>query len=391
MAATSDFDLGGIGTGGAVALIVTAFVLPSIFALGRQRRIEQFTPEGRPPGIRWTRRMRQIDDQQHGNTVVYSNYEPFIGSGDVMSSWSFAHRLVRRQDEGPIIGTEQGDSRDREFAEPPFSAPEIVAYVRERLLTLTTEESPELRIPDMSVQDRIFQSARESGKRSLTTGPDEMAEIIRNPTNPQRHYLACRGISWGGDVVTTVYVHLAVQGKSLYLEVTSTTLAPCNERYRIVDMEGGTGPRAWLRALYQGLRETPSTILHAPGRLIRSLADVAGHGAGGGSRRSGRRKDYGARVSVRQLGTRDRLRNFTQRQDIVKFRRLIESRVYAHVLDFLDDHDVDTSEVRGQRTMVLNNNGVMVGQDMTINGGDVIGQDFDIEVRPDMTEDGTAD
>jgi hypothetical protein len=65
------------------------------------------------------------------------------------------------------------------------------------------------------------------------------------------------------------------------------------------------------------------------------------------------------------MGTRDKLRNFTQRQDILKFRRLIESRVFAHVLDFLDENDVDTSGVRAQRATVLTNNGIIAG---TISG-----------------------
>ena len=379
----------GISTRGALLLTLAAFVLPTVFALWRQKRIEDFTLDGTPPPVHWTRRMRQIEEQEGGNTVVYSNYEPFIGSGDVVSSWSFAQRLIEKDDEPPRPGIRPRPEGQREFPTPPFTAEQIVDYVRDRLKMLTEADSPELTIPDMSVQDRVFQSARETGKRSLTMSPEEMAEIIRNPTNPQRHYLACRGISWGGDVVTTVYVHLAVQGKSLYLEVTSTTLAPCNEGYRIVDMDGGTGVRAWLRALLIGVRETPATILRAPGRLVRSFADVAGQGAGAGRPRSpGRRKDYGARASVRQLGTRDRLRNFTQRQDIIKFRRLIESRVYAHVLDFLDDQKVDTTEVRAQRSNYLNI-GMYVEGNVTAQR-DVIGQNMPNPQPPNQDQGGSA-
>ena len=363
------------GAGGALLLTLTAFLLPSAYALGRQKRIEDFTVDGTPPPVRWTRRMRQIREQEHGNTVIYSNYEPFIGSGDVISSWSFAQRLVRKQPASPAPGTRHRSEGEREFPTPPFTAEQIVGYVREHLQTLTEDAPPELTIPNLSVQDRVFQSARETGQRTLWTDAPELARIIRHPTDPQRHYLACRGISWGGDVVTTVHVHLAVQGKSLYLEVTSTTLAPCNERYRIVDMDGGTGVRAWIRALVTGIRETPATIMRAPGRLTRAAADTAGHHTGAGRPRSARRrKDYGARTSVRQLGTRDRLRNFTQRQDIIKFRRLIESRVYAHVLDFLDEHNVDTTEVRAQRATYLSI-GMYVEGDVNAHR-DVIGQNL---------------
>jgi hypothetical protein len=335
-----------IGGNGALVLTLAIFLLPSIFALWRQKRIEDFTADGRPPPVRLTGRMREIDEQQDANTVVYSNFEPFIGSGDVISTWSFAQRLVQKPPDVP--GVAPAAEGKREFPTPPFSADDIVSYVRSHLQTLTTATAPELGIPDMTVTDRIFQSAREFGNRTLMTSPDAVADIVRNPTNPQRHYLVCQGIGWGGDVVTTVHVHLAVQGKSLYLEVTSTLMAPCNERYRVVDAEGGTGPRAWLWTSFAAVRETPATIVHAPGRLARALADSLGSGAVGAWRRRSRRrgKDNGAKVSVRQLGTRDKLRNFAQVQDVTKFRKLIESRVYAHVLDFLDEHEVDTSEVR---------------------------------------------
>jgi hypothetical protein len=369
-AASSVAGARSVGTGGAVLLIASVFVLPSVFALWRQKRIEDFRAGGRPPPVRRTRRMTEIDEQQHGNTVVYSNFEPFIGSGDVMSSWGFAQRLVRKEPDDAAAGIRPSPEGEREFPEPPFTAEDIVDYVREHLRTLTTEMTPELRIPDMTVEDRIFHSAREYGKRSLITGPAEMAEIIRNPTSPDRHYLVCRAIGWGGDVVTTVHIHLAVQGRSLYLEVTSTTLAPCNERYRIVDLHGGTGPHAWLRAVATAVRYTPNTIVRAPGRLTRALADILGQGTGWLGMPG---RDDGAQVSVRQIGTRDKLRNFTQRQDILKFKRLIESRVYAHVLDFLDERGVDTTEVRAQRAQHLSVGVGVFGGEMTVNGN-VVGQ-----------------
>ncbi|MEU7750190.1 hypothetical protein [Micromonospora sp. NPDC049171] len=367
-------DSTGLRVGLTLLVAPTALLLPVVFALWQQKRIEDFTVYGEPPPIRWNKRKRVISEQQGGNTIVYGNFEPFIGAGDVVSSWAFAQRLVRKQPTSPAGAFGEPTEGQREFDAPPFNADQIVGYVRQHLRELTTEALPEMSIPDLTVEDRVFQSAREDGPRTTLTTPEEMAQIIRNPTNPARHYLACRVVSWGGDVVTTVYVHIALQGRSLYLEVTSTTMAPCNERYRLVDADGGTGARAWLRTAIDGARHTPQTIVHAPGNLIRALVDMSGYGSRTQRGTSRRRKDYGAVVSVRDMGSRDKLRNFTQRQDILKFRRLIESRVFAHVLDFLDEHDVDTSEVRAQRATILYNNGILVGGDMSVNDGSVSNQ-----------------
>jgi hypothetical protein len=365
---------------GGTALLVApvVFILPAVFGLWRQKRVEEFVRGGTPPRPRDNTRMREIAGQKDGNTVVYHNFEPFIGAGDVVTTWGFATRLVRKQPDAVIHGARPLTESQREFDEPPFSAAQIVSYVRWHLSDLTIDDIPELSIPEMTVTDRVFQSDRETLSRSLHTGPEKVAEIIQNPTGPARHYIACQVVAWGGDVVTTVHIHIAVQGRSLYLEVTTTSLAPCNERYRTVDVEGGTGPRAWSRAFLLAVRETPVTVVHAPVRLIRSLIDTTGRG----SRRSAvhsRSRDHGALVSVRQLGTVDRLRNFTQRQDILKFRRLIERRVFDHIMDFLDRYDIDTAEYRAQRTSVLNVNGGVNNWGTAEYQGDVAGGDVNKE------------
>ena len=357
------FGLPRVG-GAAIGAVALVFVLPTLFSLWREKRIEEFASDRPMPATRLNARLRDIEGQQDANTIIYSDFEPFIGAGDIFSTWGFAVRLVRKQSEQP--GTGRLTEGEREFPAPPFTAQEIVDYVRAHLRRLTTGESETL-IPDLTVTDRIFLSAREEGHRSLTTGPEQMRDIIRNPTQPARHYLVCQVVSWGGEVVTTVHVHIAVQGRSLYLEVTTTLMAPCNERYRIVDLEGGRGSKAWIRALATGVRETSSTITCAPGRLVLASAEAIGLRNARRGRRTRRLTDRGARISVRQLGTKDELRNFTQSRDVLKFRRLIENRVYAHVLDFLDEYDVDTAEYRARSASVFHV-GMINNGEATVNG-----------------------
>lgn len=376
-------------SGGAALLVAPiVLVLPTIFALWRQKRVEEFTKEGRPRPPRDNGRMRELAEQQQGNTVVYSNFEPFIGAGDVVTSWGFAQRLIRTQ---PDRTPDQAPPTEREleFETPPFGAVDIISYVYSHLEMLT-EGIPEHSIPAMTVNGRVFLSDREYGERGLVTSPDTVAEIIINPTNPARYYIACQVVAWGGDVVTTVYIHIAVQGRSLYLEVTSTSLAPCNELYRTVDQEGGTGPRAWRRASAEAILATPRTIAKAPGRLIGYLGDATGRrGAGAAGLAGSRRRDHGAGISVRQLGTRDKLRNFTQRQDIIKFQRLIERRVFAHVLDYLDLKGVDTTEHRAQRASVLNVHGGVNNWGTAQYEGPVAGRDQTTTPAPPQPSPGT--
>jgi len=359
--------------GGALVLTAVVFALPAAFAMWRQKRIEEFTPEGHPPPVRWTTRMDEIEGQQAGNTVVYSNFEPFVGAGEVVSTTAFAQRLAPKEPEPAVPGGPR-PPRVRSFAAPPFTAKEIVDHVRKQLRTLTTGTDPRRRLPGTSVEDLVFQSSREVGPRGMHTGEAEIEAIIEEP-GAKRHYLVCRSNGWGGDLVTSVHIHLAVQADSLYLELSCTVLAPCTERYRLVDMEDGSGPHARFRALRTAVQSTPRTIMHSPVGLVRAAGDVTGNHSSQGWRLSHRSRDHGSRVSVRKIGTRNKLRNFTQRQDIDKFCRLIQGSVYSHVLDFLEDHEVDTTDVRAQRASIVNV-GVAISGDLNVNGGNVTGQQF---------------
>jgi len=342
-------------------LALVAIALPAIVGLWRQRQIERLVPGTRQQFPPRTQRFVEIQSQQGGNTVVYAGYRPFVGAGEPIDTSGFAQRLVRAPANGlAVFGL--ANEGDREFAEIPFTTEDLVNHLRGHLGALTREQGAGWLLPGLVVEDRVFLSGTEVSHLSPYTDPATVAEIIRNPTGPARHYLAGQVISWRGELVTTVHVHASVQGRSLYLEITTTALPPCDETYRIVDQVNGTGPIAYLRALVRGIADTPRTVAAAPFRLVRALIDqiatsatvVAGTALPPGF-------DYGARVSVRELGAATFTRNHTQTEDILKQKRIIERRVFAAVLDFLDAHGVDTTEYRQRAANILNAGAVNVG------------------------------
>jgi hypothetical protein len=337
-----------------VALAVIAS--PVGVSLWRQRQIQLLTPDQPPAVVPDSPRLNEVEQQQRGNTVVYSGYEPFVGSGEIIDTWGFALRLVRASTDltGP------SSESQREFAHTPFTAPEIINHVGSQIAALTTDHSPEGGIVGLTVEDRVFLAGTEVSSLSPWTDPHRLDHIKRFPTAPARHYLACQVVSWRGELVTTVYVHFAVQGRALYLEVTTTALPPCNERYRIVDQVGGTGPVAYLRAFWHGLMDTPRAVWSAPLNLLRAGTDLmitrVNTSLSQATQSPG--YDYGARIGVRELGAATMTRNHIQTQDIIKHKRMIERRVVASVLDFLEFRGVDTEEYR-QRTLTMLNVGAM--------------------------------
>jgi hypothetical protein len=263
----------------------------------------------------------------------------------------------------------------REFPTPPFTAREISAHVRDHIAGLSKEAVPERRLPELTVSDKIFVAGTEISELRPHADEKRMREIIRNPTAPERHYLACQVVSWRGELVTTVYVHFAVQGKALYVELYVTGLLPCDLRFRVVDEVGGTGLRAVLRDAGRAVIAAPLLVASAPTNLLRAGSD-AYHLAFAGdvdSIKLRRGFDYGTTIGLRELGASTDTRDHMQTQDIVKYGRMIERRVLASILDFLEHRGVDVTEYR-QRSLTILNAGAVATAGGTVNvEGDAVG------------------
>jgi hypothetical protein len=365
-----------MGSGAAFGSLMLALLIvlfPVGFSLWRQAELARLTP-GTQVGVPVsTARLDEVARQQRGNTTVYSGFWPHVGAGSLVDTWGFAQRLVRV--EHPAIRDLNGlgqapthTERAREFPAAPFDAQTLVDYVREHLSALRPQREAEEQIAGLTVEDRICLAGTEVSHLAPYTPPEMIAAVVRHPTTPARHYLACQVFSWGGELITTVYVHIAVQGRSLYLESTTTALPPCRVEYRIVDTVDGNSPLAWLRAVKNGLLDTPRTVWRSPIHLTAALINlVAGSSGGSGERlRLAQGYDYGARIGIRELGSERDNRFLAQTQDVLKYKRLIERRVIASVLDFLDDRGIDTAEYRARADSVLVNNGMIATGGSTI-------------------------
>jgi hypothetical protein len=379
---------------GSVFLGLLIFLYPVGFSLWRQNELSRMAPGARVTQPVRNPRLDEVARQQRGNTTVYGEYKPYVGSGEIVKTWGFAQRLVRsdrppaRELDGLRAAYPLGagtTERQREFAQPPFDAQQLIDYVRGHLSTLLPYRQAEEQIAGLTVEDRICLSGTEVSHLMPYTTPEVMAAVVRHPTTPARHYLACQVFAWGGELITTVYVHIAVQGRSLYLELTTTALPPCDERFRVVDTVEGHGAMAWLRAVKTGLVDTPRTIWRSPASLAATVINMAAGSAGGPGEASrlARGYDYGARVGIRELGSAPGMRVLTQLQDVAKYQKLIERRVIASVLDFLDDRQIDTTEYRARAASILNiNGGVNTFGGTVTNNGAVAGRDVRSEGQP---------
>ncbi|MGH3166234.1 MAG: hypothetical protein ACRDN0_10130 [Trebonia sp.] len=297
------------------------------------------------------RRMRSIDQQQHHPVVVHTGHKPFVGSGNQVRSWSFAQRLVRAPADQPAPGPGQ------EFDRPPFSAQKLIDRLRQSILDLRDDRDPETELPGLRVADEVFvDSAYATAPdlaSALTANADAdavnsaIARAIANPGDVARHYLAVRVESWGGHIVTSVFVHVSLQGRTLYLEFATYALFP-------VKVEPGAP--AVPAAIGAVLARLPERLL-ASWRIVRlpALFLPALRRGGAGTDTSLREAMMmDAEVRFRE----EPERSYFQVQDVAQHSKIIERRLIAAVDEFLFEVGVDTSEFTARTTQILNT-GVM--------------------------------
>jgi hypothetical protein len=360
---TEELDaLGQAASGVILSLILLA--IPLAATLVCRLQLERLKPGSHPVRPEPTSRFSEIFRQTTGNTVVFSDFSPFVGAGVEVNSWSTAQRLVRSA--GP--GESAAPQAQREFETPPFNALELIQFLHHQLRRIANDPTAEGHIPGLTVTDKVFVAGNEISDPTPSTVPQEVARIICYPTDPRRHYLVCQVVSWNSELVTTVHVHVALQGKALYLEQVTTVLPPCQPEYRQIDQVDGTGPVAFLRALAASFAATPVTIATAPLRLVRAAVDAIADGVRGGMGGLTRGFDYGAKVGVRELGMAETFRSHLQLQDVAKYSQLIERRLLASTLDFLELKGVDTSEFLERAVNILNAGVVQNGGSLTVNG-----------------------
>lgn len=349
-------------------------------------------PASRPAvrSARIERRLAAVAAAQRGNISVQER-DPFLGSGSVTHGWSFAITLRPASPPGPA--PVDGDRRDA-GTRIDLDAVELNRRVRQALLRLRDPDLPErARVPGIFVTSHVVADGvrrQDDPLISPLTGmPHTLASdaavtaITRCPQGGLRCYERAVVPAAGKAIVTddgspvlpgqglgidiSGYVHLAVEGGMLYAEFMGTVLTPIRTGYQLVDIlrpERVTG-----MAFRDTLVSFVTDVVRSPWWLARtgwhSLSLRRRMNAAREARQHFRAYDYGARLSVRDLGAEPELVKFLQTLDGWKYIKLIDKAATEAVIDFLRDNGVDTAEFASSVTHIHNEYGSVVN----ISGG----------------------
>jgi hypothetical protein len=177
-------------------------------------------------------------------------------------------------------------------------------------------------------------------------------------------------------IVTSAFVHIAVEGGLLYASFTATALHPTRDDFQLVDkLHAATGDLA-ERAIRDCWRAWPRATLGAPARALVTMFRMATHRHRSNRARlaSGeyRSYDYGARISVREIASQVEV-NYLQLMDAEKYTRLIELAIFDELETQLHGAGVDTSEVRARAAHIQNTNSITFSGNPQFHGATAIG------------------
>jgi len=298
------------------------------------------------------------------NLVVYQGFTPFIGAGISLGGWSFTVDVCNASD----------DRFPKLPAEPVrFEVEELYAVIKEAIRSLgldclTIEDycfvnGAEIR-DDQKILPNIF-------GRPVQSLEETAADEFKKTSDPRiRHYQWIRAHDWGNELVMSFFLRCALRGNSLFVEINRFLLAPLSTECRAVDKL--VRPR-WKDHIAQLVKSVIAGPLYLIGSVFLVLAKLYEAVETLFDAKNRRRRqeieanplyNYGAQTSLRQMFTGDSFSHYFQKLDGDFYSKVLEHQILDAVVDFLDERNIDTSEIRERRTTILNNGVIVQGGDV---------------------------
>ncbi len=311
-----------------------------------------------------------------GNTVIYSGFSPFVGSGESIGAWSFALDLRKRANPTPV-NSGNGSNPSAEL-----SAIELENISLETLYARIARDISAIGLDRVTVHDKLYvngQDIRDDTRflshpldRPRNTVDDQVVTdaMFRQQEKQLRHYRCIRVVDWSGELVLSIFLRFSKLGHNLFAEASYFLLTPIAERFRAVDsMSPHFRFRRFVQFVFATAIKTPFLTLWAPFGLLWQIFDAF-------HRWSARRQedelirenpafDYGAAFSIRQWTSSNAYRRYFQRLDKEMYLKVLEKNILDSILTFLEEHDVDVSELKQRQTMILNQGVILSGGNMT--------------------------
>jgi len=309
-----------------------------------------------------------------GNVLIYSGFTPFVGSGLNLTGWSFA--LDLRKPCEPGLGAVTHSPEETASNTPRHARiPEEVSI--HALYDRVSSDLAELDLDRLSVEDKLYvngQDIRDDKRflRNPLSAPQNHvdAEVVRNAMLESeqrlRHYRCIRVVDWSGELVLSIFLRFSKLSHNLFAEASYFLLTPVATQYRRID---SMTPHLTFRRVFSMITKaafaTPFLILLSPLILLGRAHERVSLWL---SRREQRKcivdnpsYDYGADFSLRQWASSNEYQRYFQKLDKEMYLKVLEKNILDSILSFLEEKNVDVSELKQRQTAILNTGVIVSG------------------------------
>ncbi|WP_234433205.1 hypothetical protein [Streptomyces sp. NRRL WC-3549] len=281
------------------------------------------------------RRTSALGDRQEGRLLPYDASQHFIGAG--RDHWGAAHiniPLKPKDSEEPVKSFGEAELLRRVGA----ALDELGRGVRE-----ITDPLPGFsRERVLGLPSHLWLHRARDGE-----APDLTGRGRKSPSGePERLYLRAQCITWGGQVVVSLFVHAALEAGELRLTVRPHVMTPLhNELIVTATPAGKRGVRLLRWVTVQALLDAAL----GPLALWRLVARI---GLGESIESHVEEEDP---VSLRDRYSTEEVTDMHQSDDAKRHVVLIETCVFRAVASYLRDRGIDTTSYDQQVAAVTNN------------------------------------
>ena len=353
---------------------VAAFVICFAYKLRVLRILtEKFTRDKFNPELEAgvdDRDVAHLEEAQTGNTVIYTGFSPFVGSGINLGGWSFALDLRKSADRSEAE-QDQGSRKTAADDETAIPFPVEIGDLYQRV----SDEVAGLNLDRVTIEDKIYVNGQDirGDQRFLTNplarprvkvDPSVITTAMHEGSHQVRHYRCIRVVDWSGELVLSIFLRFSKLSHNLFVEASYFLLTPVKEKYHAVDtMAAKPSFRKFAEFfLYSAVLSTFLELW----ALFKILIKLQ-HGLQRWSERREERKtilenpsfDYGASFSIREWASSESYRRYFQKLDKEMYLKVLEKNILDSILTFLEERNVDVSDFKQRQTTILNN-GVMI-------------------------------
>jgi hypothetical protein len=303
-------------------------------------------------------KLRYLSHVQDSNVVVYSGYLPFVGAGSDLGAWSFTVDISR------------GAHRNGVTLRPhPFQVQELYNTVASSIYSLG--------LNNLIIEDKLYVNGQEirDDRRFISNpfsspyvhiDPRHLQQFVGKPDEHIRHYKCIRITSWKGELILSIFFRFVPVGKNLFIEANYLLLPPLHKKYYEVDsVIPLTAPGKLLTLLFKSFFQTIILWLLSPLRVLsiifHGLFVTTKHWFASWQIWENQAFDYGTKSSLREVASAIDFRRYFQRLDREMYTKIVESQLLTSIIDLLDAKDIDTSNLKERREMILNHGIIVSG------------------------------